>query len=276
MLTTCRLPSGAMRVVDEERPAEPAREPGLLDDLALRRPARASPPAPRRRREQVVDARRRAGAARARRARRAAMHGGDAHARASHARAAKAPLPSARLVELVDLDELGAHDGLDDELGDLVAAGDRDGRRGVQVDGDDLDLAAVVAVDEARECSRATGRAAARARCAAGRSRRSPRGSRRRCRSGTSARCPGLDLDVRGGVQVEARVALVGVARERQRRVEALDRAARMSRGPSHDRRQVRRAASPRPTAGRRAAYGRIVAPRAGRACRDGRNCCSA
>jgi hypothetical protein len=66
----------------------------------------------------------------------------------SGARAAKAALPSLSAAELVYFDELASLDPLDDKLSDLLAVGDDQGRLGVEIDRDDLDLAPIVAINE--------------------------------------------------------------------------------------------------------------------------------
>ena len=78
--------------------------------------------------------------------------------------------------------KLRARDGRDHELGDALAALDRD-RLGAEVREDDADLAAVVAVDRAGPVQERRAPSSARARCASAPGPRSPRGWPPRSRS---------------------------------------------------------------------------------------------
>ena len=114
--------------LDEEQAAERDLEAGLLADLADERVLEGLSVVDAAAGEQVVD---RCAGLVPNEHDPAVEHDerGDANARAAQTPVLpKPPSPRAVVVELVDLDDLDALDALDDELGDLVAAGDRDGR----------------------------------------------------------------------------------------------------------------------------------------------------
>lgn len=124
------------------------------------------------------------------------------------------------LVERRDLDQFHQLDPLHQQLGDPVAAVDHDRLGRVEVDQRDLDLTAVTRIDGARAVDDRKPNARSQSRPRVNQANHPVRDGNRDARphEGTS---PRVQLDVFGAVEINAGIAVVGPAGQRQFGIEA-------------------------------------------------------